>query len=176
VGASRSASPPRSRRSESRGFTLLEILVGFTITAVLMVLLLQVLTGGLESSHRSSNEVSAVLAAQSALEELGQSVPMHDGEERTIDRDPFRITTAVRRTTAHPLSWVRSLPLAPATKRSHTPRTDSEGCTHTAAETAPTSRRTGSAVSASSPGTTGFRSKSRFIQPSLVPPMAIANP
>jgi len=101
VGASRSASPPRSRRSESRGFTLLEILVGFTITAVLMVLLLQVLTGGLESSHRSSNEVSAVLAAQSALEELGQSVPMHDGEERTIDRDPFRITTAVRRTTEH---------------------------------------------------------------------------
>jgi hypothetical protein len=66
-----------------------------------MVVLMQVLTGGLESSHRSSSEVSAVLAAQSALEELGQSIPLHDGEELTRDRDRFRVTTAVRRATEH---------------------------------------------------------------------------
>ena len=73
--------PGRFRHHDAGGFTLLEILVGFTIAAVLMVLLLQVLTGGLASSSQSSAEVSAVLAAQSALDELGRSVPLRDGQE-----------------------------------------------------------------------------------------------
>lgn len=93
--------PGRFRHHDAGGFTLLEILVGFTIAAVLMVLLLQVLTGGLASSSQSSAEVSAVLAAQSALDELGRSVPLRDGQESAEDRGRFHIATAVRRYTEH---------------------------------------------------------------------------
>lgn len=93
--------PRRSPPAESAGFTLVEILVAFAIAAVLMTMLLRMLHAGLDSSARSSDEVSAVLVAQSALDELGQSVPLRDGQETIVDHDRFRVTTVVHRYTEH---------------------------------------------------------------------------
>jgi len=87
----------RSRRAETEGFTLVEILVAFAIAGVLMTLLLRVLSGGLDSTGQSSAEVSAVLAAQSALDELGRSIPLRDGQEQSSDRDRFHVSTSVHR-------------------------------------------------------------------------------
>jgi len=87
----------RRRRADAAGFTLVEILVAFAIAGVLMTLLLRVLSGGLDSTGRSRAEVSAVLAAQSALDELGRSIPLRDGQELSSDRDRFHIATTVHR-------------------------------------------------------------------------------
>lgn len=63
--AARSTFMPGS--AASRGFTLLEILVAFTVMAVLLTVLLQVFSGGLRAAQLGEQYTRAVLLAQSRM-------------------------------------------------------------------------------------------------------------
>lgn len=94
--ASRSARR-RGRADNSDGFTLLEILVGFTVAAVMMTMLLRAFTEGLGGSNRSASYVAAALMAQSALDRAGGGALLHDGTDDRQVQGRFRVLTRVRR-------------------------------------------------------------------------------
>jgi general secretion pathway protein I len=64
----------------ARGFTLLEIIVAFTILAVALVSLLQAFGTGLRGLSAAQASAGAVMIARSKLEEVGLTIPLRDGE------------------------------------------------------------------------------------------------
>lgn len=62
--------PLGQAKCASRGFTLLEILVAFTVMAVLLTTLLQVFSGGLRAAQLGEQYTRAVLLAQSKMAAL----------------------------------------------------------------------------------------------------------
>ena len=88
---------PRGRRGTERsaGFTLIEILVAFTVAALLLGALYQLFSTGLRSSAAAENYESAMLLAESGLDALAGTA-LAAGE--TIDRlGRFERRTSVRR-------------------------------------------------------------------------------
>jgi len=95
AGAFRSAR--QCRRDEAAGgFTLLEVLVGFTIAAVMMTVLLQAFGEGLGGASRSASYAVAVLTAQSELDRVGGG-RLVDGSEDSQVQGRYRVVTRVRR-------------------------------------------------------------------------------
>lgn len=80
--------PPADRATA--GFTLIEILVAFTVAALLLAALYQIFSTGLRSSASAENYANAVLLAESGLDALagsaiavGQTTDRISGYERT---------------------------------------------------------------------------------------------
>lgn len=94
--ASRSARP-RRRNERAGGFTLLEVLVGFTVAAVMMTVLLQAFSEGLAGASRSASYAAAVLTAQSELDRVGNGGRISDGTEDRQVQGGYRVVTQVRR-------------------------------------------------------------------------------
>ena len=65
--------------SNSRGFSLLEVLVAFTILAMLLGALFQVFSGGLRAAHSGDRYTRATVIAQSRLAALGIEQPVQEG-------------------------------------------------------------------------------------------------
>lgn len=77
----------RSRAGgRARGFTLLEIVIAFTILAVALVSLLHAFGTGLRGLGAAQASAGAVMIARSKLEEVGLTIPLHEGES-TGDTD-----------------------------------------------------------------------------------------
>lgn len=70
-------SPPR--RSNQKGFTLLEVLVAFVVFAVVFASLIQVLTGSLRNTSRARELTEAALWAQSYLDTLSLERSLEEG-------------------------------------------------------------------------------------------------
>jgi general secretion pathway protein I len=64
----------------ARGFTLLEIIVAFTILAVALVSLLHAFGSGLRGLGAAQASAGAVMIARSKLEEVGLTIPLQEGE------------------------------------------------------------------------------------------------
>ena len=79
-----------------RGFTLLEVLVAFSIAAMSLVALLQAFTDGLDSAARSESQDTALILAESALDAAGGAEPLRDGAQRDWSDGRFRIATVTR--------------------------------------------------------------------------------
>ena len=79
------------------GFTLIEILVAFTIAAILLVVLLRNFSGGISSSARSEARAEALTIAEVVLETLGTELPLVDGYVAQQSSGQFRLATSVRR-------------------------------------------------------------------------------
>lgn len=62
-----------------RGFTLIEVLVAFTVFAVLLGSLFQVMSGALQGVGRSDAYGKAALWAQSKLSAIGIETPIEEG-------------------------------------------------------------------------------------------------
>jgi general secretion pathway protein I len=62
------------------GFTLLEVLVAFVLTAIGIVALLQAFAGGLRNLGKMDEYVQAALVAESRLAEVGILYPVAEGE------------------------------------------------------------------------------------------------
>lgn len=62
------------------GFTLLEILVAFTIMAVMLTTLLQAFGTGLRNLDRAQDYAIATMQARSVLEQVGSLIPLQPGE------------------------------------------------------------------------------------------------
>ena len=63
------------------GFTLLEVLVAFTILAVLLTALIQAFSQGLRASTVAEERATAVLVARSIMAEVGSSIPLEESEQ-----------------------------------------------------------------------------------------------
>ncbi len=81
-----------------RGFTLIEVLVAFTIMAMSIGLLLEVFTRSTSSVIRSQAYTQAAIIAQSQLARVGNEIVIEDGQETgktasgfdwTVDIHPF---------------------------------------------------------------------------------------
>jgi general secretion pathway protein I len=70
----------RRRNSRAQGFTLLEVLVAFTILALVMGALLQIFSGGLRTAEIASNHAVGALLAESKLAAIGIEEPLVAGE------------------------------------------------------------------------------------------------
>jgi general secretion pathway protein I len=87
--------PPATRETTS-GFTLIEVLVAFTIAALMLGALSQVFSTGIGAAALANADKEALLLAQSSLDELGAGGLLSPRE--TTDRvgDKYTRTVIVR--------------------------------------------------------------------------------
>lgn len=78
------------------GFTLLEVLVAFTVLALMLGALLPSFSTGLRSFDTAEAAVQAVLLAQSRIEAVGIETPMEEGEQRGTFEDGSEWVLRVR--------------------------------------------------------------------------------
>jgi general secretion pathway protein I len=90
----RPASPPAG------GFTLLEVLVAFSVLALSLGVLIQVFQGGLRATASTEDYLLATQLAQSKLAELGTLYALETGVEEGVFAERYRW----RRTVA-PAAW-----------------------------------------------------------------------
>ena len=83
-------------RRACRGFSLLEVLVAFTILAMLLGALFQVFSGGLRAARSGDQYTRATVIAQSRLAALGVEQPLREGVSSGNDDSPYhwRITVS----------------------------------------------------------------------------------
>jgi general secretion pathway protein I len=70
----------RRRNNRAQGFTLLEVLVAFTMLALVMGVLLQVFSGGLRTAEVARDHAVGALLAESKLADIGIEEPLIEGE------------------------------------------------------------------------------------------------
>lgn len=75
-----------------RGFSLLEILVAFTILALSLGVLMQIFSGSLRNTALSHDQAQAVVLAQSLLASAGVEAPLAPGESAGTLDDRFNWT------------------------------------------------------------------------------------
>lgn len=84
-------------RERQRGFTLLEVLVAFTIMAVALAALMQAFGSGLRSSEAAQDRTLLLARAENRLAEVGTAIPLQpgryegeaDGYAWTVDVHPY---------------------------------------------------------------------------------------
>src|SRR5882724_9644531 len=85
-----------SRSAAQAGFTLLEILVAFTLLAMMLGALLPTFAGGLRSLDAADSSVRAVLLAQSKMELIGTEIPLEEGDRQESLEDGFQWVANIR--------------------------------------------------------------------------------
>src|SRR5712692_215354 len=93
------------------GFTLLEVLVAFAITALALVALVRGASAGLGSSDTATRTIEAVGRVQSLLAQVGVVSPLAPGET-TGEQDGFRwriVVTPVARQPGIPTTLVEAV-------------------------------------------------------------------
>jgi general secretion pathway protein I len=72
-------------RGKDRGFTLLEVLIAFAITAIAVAALIKAVSFGLEAAHQSGRYQEALSRARSHLAALATDIDrlggVHDGDD-----------------------------------------------------------------------------------------------
>jgi general secretion pathway protein I len=94
---SRSIGSPAASPSRSEGFTLIEVLVAFVITATLLLAVLGVLTRSLEGGERSEAYTKATILAESTLDSIGLMTPLQDGDSADLDDGIYHVHASVGR-------------------------------------------------------------------------------
>ncbi len=77
-------------RPDQRGFSLLEILVAFSILALSLGVLMQIFSGSLRNADITRDQAQAVLLAQTLLAGAGVESRLAAGERSGIAADKFR--------------------------------------------------------------------------------------
>lgn len=87
------------RRLDNRtqGFTLLEVLVAFTLLALVLGAVLQIFSGGMRTAERARNHAVGVLLAESKLAGIGIEDPLVEGERVGTFDNGFRWHASVDR-------------------------------------------------------------------------------
>lgn len=86
---------PGARRA-ARGFTLLEILVAFTLMAMIVAVLMRVFSGGLQGISRAEDYARATSIAESALARVGADIPFKEGDTNGEEGDRYRWTLSIK--------------------------------------------------------------------------------
>jgi general secretion pathway protein I len=90
-GGYRPAACPSRDRDED-GFTLIEVLIAFTIAALLLTVLLRSFSLGVSSSGRVAAYTEATLLAEATMDEFGIDIPLHDGASIDRPQGRFRVS------------------------------------------------------------------------------------
>jgi general secretion pathway protein I len=85
------------RRGSASGFTLIEVLVAFTIAAVLLLPLLRSFSAGVASVTRTDAFTAATLIAESTLETVGPGVALVDGGGLDQQEGRYHVSASVHR-------------------------------------------------------------------------------
>jgi general secretion pathway protein I len=85
------------RRGSTSGFTLIEVLVAFTIAAVLLLPLLRSFSAGVASATRTDAFTAATLIAESTLETVGPGVALVDGGGIDQQDGRYHVSASVHR-------------------------------------------------------------------------------
>lgn len=80
-----------------RGFSLLEVLVAFTILAMLLGALFQVFSAGLHAAHSGDRYTRATVIAQSQLAALGVEYALLEGVNSGTTNDEYHWRVTVSR-------------------------------------------------------------------------------
>jgi len=90
VYKSSNESGPHAPTGRKAGFTLIEVIVAFTILAVALVALMQAFSGGLSGLAAAEAQALAVAHARAKLEEVGVTLPLAPGEFEDEFDDGYR--------------------------------------------------------------------------------------
>lgn len=74
----------------SRGFTLIEVLVAFVVTSLVLAAVLGIFSGGLGTSRRADARATAALIATSVLAATGREQPLAEGVAEGVFDNGFR--------------------------------------------------------------------------------------
>ncbi len=85
----------RNRR-RAQGFTLLEILVAFTVMALVVAVLMRVFSGGLQGIGLAENYARASSLAESRLAAVGSEIPLQPGELTGTEADKYHWRIAIQ--------------------------------------------------------------------------------
>jgi general secretion pathway protein I len=80
----------RRCNSRTQGFTLLEVLVAFTILALVMGALLRVFSGGMRTAEVARDHAVGTLLAESKLAAIGIEEPLVEGERTGVFDNGYR--------------------------------------------------------------------------------------
>ncbi|WP_374086137.1 prepilin-type N-terminal cleavage/methylation domain-containing protein [Methylomicrobium lacus] len=78
------------RLKSQRGFSLLEILVAFSIMAIALGVLLNIFSSGLRNATVSEDYTAAVQIAESVIAMPGVEGPLHPGQASGVMNDKYR--------------------------------------------------------------------------------------
>ena len=84
-------------RTQERGFTLVEVLVAFTILGLVLVALLEIFSTGMRNVRVSEDFVTATAVAESRLAMIGVVEPLVDQVQTGSFSDRFHWESSVRR-------------------------------------------------------------------------------
>ena len=98
---------------KSRGFTLLEVLVAFTILAVALVALLRAFSSGLRGLDAAEAASIAVQHARSKMAEVGSAIPLEPGAVEGGFEDGFRWRITIEPHQLGDAAAAETLPLLP---------------------------------------------------------------
>ncbi len=79
------------------GFTLLEVIVAFTILSIALVGLLQAFATGMHGLGAAQASATAVMHARSKLDEVGEVIPLEDSEQSGEYDDGYRWEVRITR-------------------------------------------------------------------------------
>ncbi|MFO1129576.1 MAG: type II secretion system protein [Rhodospirillales bacterium] len=77
-------------RNPETGFTLLEVLIAFTVVAFVLAAVMQIFSGGLRSTAVAEQRVFASMLAQSKIEEMAAKQPLHPVVESGATDNGYR--------------------------------------------------------------------------------------
>ena len=83
-------------RTPDEGFSLLEILVAFTLMALIVTVLMRVFSGGLQGAGVAEDYARATSLAESKLAGIGSEVPLQAGELSGIEAGKYRWKIAMQ--------------------------------------------------------------------------------
>ncbi len=95
------------------GFTLLEVLIAFTILAIALVALLRAFSSGLRGLDAAEAAAAALQHARSKIEEVGTVIPLEAGEHSGEFEDGTRWSVAIRPHEAGEGAAVETVALVP---------------------------------------------------------------
>jgi len=83
------------RYKKMQGYSLIEVLVAFTILALTLTVLFRIFSGGLRNVDAAADYALAVLVAEGKLAEAGVSIPLQTDSAAGTEADKFNWSRSI---------------------------------------------------------------------------------